>query len=187
MTTEFTDKLPDLPPTEAPAIPLPSKSPAAPAAVPGPEAKSSRWAELAVTVVLASLVAGVVAVGMVVVVEVSLGRLTPAEKSAVTPAENPARGGPTDEGSKLLEVKYNGTILTQKGRLTVPSEEPVEVIYPIPYRAQPALNWNTSNGDYFKVTDQKPTGFKVTSKLAQAWEMRWEASGVCDKDAAPAK
>jgi hypothetical protein len=176
MTTEFTDSLPALPaePEPPPAAVVKSdvKSEPAPepAAAPAAGPKSSRWKELLVTALLAGVVAAVVgsvvAGAWIVGMGVSLGWLPPAPQPE------------KDRAGELLKVKYDGKMLDQKGRVTVPAGETVEVFYPVPYLNPPALTWRTDNREYFTVISQGVAGFKVKSNLGQAWDMEWEATGV---------
>jgi hypothetical protein len=173
MSTGITDAIPVQPIDEPPA---PVPSPVEPQTA-GPTATAptpSRWKELCVTALLAAVVGAVVAGGFIVGVESALGRF--------------ARGSQADNGQAgNLEVKLSGDLLTQKGKLTVPASGTVEVFYPTGYTIPPALTWKTEGQDYFRVSDQTPTGFKVKSNINQAWDFYWEASGVADKGGAEGK
>jgi hypothetical protein len=171
MTTEFTDSLPVVPADPEPPAAVEKPEPTiTPPAAP----KSSRWKELLVTALVASLVAATAAIavlgGGVVALGLALGWFTPAHTT-----------GGDEHTIGSVSIKYNDTLLTEKGRLTIPTGETVEVFYPEPFTNPPMLTWKTDGQDYFKVTDQKPTGFKVKSNLSQPWDLQWEASGVGDK------
>jgi hypothetical protein len=177
MTTGFTDAIPvqpiDEPQASVPS-PVETEPPATPEVTLPPAPKPSRWKELVVTVLLAALVGAVVAGGFIVGVEAALGRF--------------ARGRQVGDGqSGNLEAKLSGDLLTQKGKVTVPASGTVEVFYPAGYVNPPALTWKTENRDYFRVSDQTSTGFKVKSNINQAWDFYWEATGVADKGGAESK
>lgn len=164
--------------TDALTVHLADEPGLAAAAKPGPPPlpitappKPARWKELLVTVLVAALVGAVVGSGFVVGAEVALGRFT---------------SRPADDGvhGSNLEMKSDGDMLTQKGKVTVPAGGTVEVFYPGSYAQPPALTWKTEGQDIFTVSEQTRTGFKVKSNVGQAWDFRWEATGLTDKGGA---
>jgi hypothetical protein len=86
-----------------------------------------------------------------------------------------------------LKVGMSGELLTQKGRVTVPSSGSVEVFYPGSYVNPPALTWKTDGADYFHVSDQTKTGFKVKSNLGQAYDFQVSGSSLVGRGREPAE